>query len=84
MGDDGASRSTPHWPLALAAVPVVLVLYVLSIGPVLWLVYRCGVQQRIVPVALIVYTPLTWICDRLGLNSELLWYIGLWIPLVHA
>ncbi len=79
MGDDGASRSTSHWPLALAAVPVVLVLYVLSIGPVAWLARSTGVEPQIAPVAMIVYAPVVWLHEHTFMQEPLRWYVRLWI-----
>ncbi|GDY12176.1 hypothetical protein LBMAG53_10540 [Planctomycetota bacterium] len=70
MGDDGASRSTSHWPLALAAVPVVLVLYVLSIGPVAWLALHTGVEAKIAPVAMVIYAPVVWLHDHTFLKNR--------------
>lgn len=77
MGDDGASRSTSHWPLALAAVPVVVALYVL--GPVAWLARSTGVEQQIAPVAMIVYAPVVWLHDHTFMQEPLRWYVRMWI-----
>lgn len=81
MGDDGASRSTSHWPLALAAVPVVVALYVLSVAPVLCLAFHCGVEEQVIPVATIVYAPVFWLHEHTFMKEPLDWYLRLWIGL---
>ncbi|GDY12177.1 hypothetical protein LBMAG53_10550 [Planctomycetota bacterium] len=81
-----ASSRLPLWVSCALATLILVVLYVLSIGPVAWLYFHDTLPPGWYPYPGSVphiYTPLTWTCERLGLETQLLWYIGLWIPLPH-
>ena len=59
--------------------PVVLapVLYVLSIGPVAFVIERTGKGKE---SALTLYAPRLWLAENKPLRKPLEWYIDLWTP----
>ncbi|HEV3301840.1 MAG TPA: hypothetical protein VG055_19455 [Planctomycetaceae bacterium] len=68
------------WKSIAFAVAMILLLYVLSFGPVWWVVNRFDYGQ-LRPILAPVYLPLIWAaieCPPLG--SFLDWYFGLWVP----
>ena len=74
MSDDRANRSESTWAFWLAAAPVVLVLYVLGIGPVAWIT-----GPEITTVFGVLYAPVVWLHNHTFMQEPLDWYIHLWI-----
>ena len=63
---------------ALILLLVLLVLYVLSIGPVAWLVGHKFIPES--PAIDTFYSPLDWLAVQLPLFSRFLeWYLGLFV-----
>ena len=70
-------RTVTTWPLAILLVIVlVLVLYVLSVGPAAALEENEVISNAVFEY---VYAPLIWLCDN---SATVLWilesYVGLW------
>jgi hypothetical protein len=66
------------WGVALA---LLLLLYVLSYGPALYLVDRTGVGEEALFAA---YAPLDWLGERTPLGGPLGRYLGFWDGLAAA
>jgi len=75
-----SERKRPLWPLVTAAVVGLPVLYVASIGPVVWVFAHCSPPDWVHAVAGWVYEPL----ERAGRNGPepfkalMWWYLDLW------
>ncbi|GDY12173.1 hypothetical protein LBMAG53_10510 [Planctomycetota bacterium] len=83
MSDNRATRSDLTWTFWLAATPVVLVLYVLGVGPAAWLIYYVfQPSEWLWPKQAVttLYAPLQLTSEALGLQAELRAYIYLWKP----
>jgi hypothetical protein len=63
------------WIYCAAALAMLLVLYVTSIGPAEQLVYRAGLDPA--PFKTF-YAPLNWLDDSTPLGRALGWYMDLW------
>lgn len=64
--------------VALLAVPLLLVGYVLSSGPAMWLLDHTDSLQT--PIN-ILYSPLFWFCEQYdSLDAALVWWVKLWGP----
>jgi len=63
-------------------VPVVLaIVYVLSIGPVYWLLWSRHASARPLRLVWMLYAPLFWLVDNVPwLHDVYVWYVRLWIP----
>ena len=70
-----SSRST----LIVAVLVAVFVLYLLSIGPVVWLAERDVFSGSTVKAIENGYYPLVVVAEKAGAEGALFWYIGLWI-----
>ena len=66
--------------MALGVI-VLLVLYVLSFGPVAWLIPSSGINvMTAYPVFSRVYFPLFWLAKKVKPFGDFLeWYIDLWL-----
>jgi hypothetical protein len=72
---DESTTSPSQAPMAVAIVFAILVLYVLSVGPVGAVVEHSGRGQE---VASIFYAPLTWLHQNTVLKRPLEEYARLW------
>ncbi len=77
-------ESQSSWKAVICNGPLLLVLYVLSVGPAGWLflhVTPVQFSEEARAVLLTVYAPLVWLCDKSDLcNSLYVWYVNYWIP----
>ena len=74
-------RSGAWWPLVL--LPLVLVLYLASVGPVAWFVRTSGLQMDSIPGRMlsIIYWPVEVLANQVSLFGDLLiWYVELFLP----
>jgi hypothetical protein len=74
------SRSALVW---LSLVPVAILLYLASVGPVARIVRTSGLERSSIPgtVISIVYWPVEALANEVPLFGELLrWYIDLYVP----
>jgi hypothetical protein len=74
-------RRNPSAPAAiiLAAIAISLVMYVLSVGPAMWLNNRGRLPSSILDSALLIYAPLDWLAHHSEVaNRILFWYAGFW------
>lgn len=79
MSDDGRSSR----PLVLWLLPVGLLLYLASVGPVARAVRSSGLQRDSIPGAVIsiVYWPVEKLANEVAFFGELLrWYVDLFLP----
>jgi len=73
-------------PLVIAAsivLPLLPILYVLSIGPVVWLNYHNHLSPEFVSAFAWFHYPITWLtnhCEPFG--HFMLWYVELWADVV--
>ncbi len=72
--------STPRfWITSFIQIAFVLFLYVLSAGPMYWVIYEAYNHDGSAFVAQL-YLPLTLACERSEmLNDFMQWYVGLWV-----
>ncbi|MDB6121165.1 MAG: hypothetical protein JWQ71_158 [Pedosphaera sp.] len=72
------SGGLAHW---VSWSGVVLLLYVLSYGPVAGIVFRRGgaVTPRTARALIIIYTPVYWLSDQTPLKKPLQSYVGWWM-----
>jgi hypothetical protein len=69
---DRDGGDTPAWASLLAAL---LILYVLSVGPVALVAKKTGLPRAPLRVF---YAPLIWLHGHTALKKPLDWYVGLW------
>jgi len=75
MSEKGSEKGRNSFWLVGLALPVMLVLYVLSVGPVAMVVRPNGPGSQ---VAEVVYAPLGWLHDHTALREPLDAYIDFW------
>lgn len=74
------NESKSYWKTAVY-VPLLLVLYVLSIGPAVRYHSTAGLKANDPRniVILNLYAPIHWVCDRsMFARESLVWYTNLW------
>ena len=82
MGEENQSRSA-RWPwVVIVGLPVLVIAYPLSYGPISWLGVNGYIAQdsTLRPVLEAIYTPLIWMALREGVFFDFMeWYLGFWI-----
>lgn len=80
MGDEPKRRGWVYWTLAVLLTSL---LYVLSIGPMFWLVVHTGLPTFLEKPANYFYLPVFWPCDHSPTyRSAFKAYVKLWAPAV--
>jgi hypothetical protein len=74
MSDETRSRRS-YWFWLAVALMVAPVLYILSVGPVVYVIERTGTGDD---AARVVYAPLEWLAANTPLRGPLVSYIDLW------
>lgn len=76
MDSDLERRTTWIWAVVIGAALMMPILYVLSVGPAIWLHGRTtGLGQDIIET---VYYPLEWLHENTFLERPLQWYVEMW------
>lgn len=71
----------PLWPWIVAVVVLAPVLYVLSVGPVLWIARRTPMSPSMARIFGWYSYPLLWLTSHSGpLGKYLMQYIQFWFP----
>ncbi len=82
--DDKATKRGGGAVVVLAVVGVLIVLpmlYVLSIGPVVWLAHSGLISPSLAPALEFAYSPLKWVADNVPiLGPAINGYVELWRP----
>lgn len=65
-------------PLALVGLFLLPVLYVLSLGPAVWLYNAQQGQGPAAEVLETIYAPLGWLHENTPFQGPLEWYVDLW------
>lgn len=75
---DDRKKQSP-WPWIVAGVVMLLVLYVLSTGPVVWLSSNGHLPEEVERVLVFLYIPLEWLqVNSVTANDLLNWYWAFW------
>jgi hypothetical protein len=76
--NDQRRSATSVWIVVITAA--LLFLYPLSIGPVGWMIIRCGSPSWTQPTFELVYAPLIWLQDHgpVPVSKLINWYFALW------
>lgn len=74
------SQKRSTWTWFLFAVPMVLLMYVLSVGPAIWLANH-WTNETYLDAIVAFYTPLDWVSERVPpFDRAMAWYIRLFEP----
>lgn len=65
-------------PVVVVGLFLLPVLYVLSIGPAIWLAEAGYLQGTVIEVLEVVYAPLVWLANDTPLGGPIEWYVDLW------
>jgi hypothetical protein len=77
--DDPKRNSPPLAAILLAAMAISLLMYVLSVGPVMWLNNRGRLPSAMHECAVLIYAPLDWLVHNSETaNRVLFWYAAFW------
>ena len=79
------STEQPRGRGLLTVLPMVLVLYLLSVGPAyLFLSGRKGQRNLVENTVLTIYTPVFFVCEQnAALDLALDWYLNQWRRVLH-
>ncbi len=79
MNDDKKKPGVAFWA---SVVVVGLLLYVLSSGPIMWLVVRNYLPDRAVSTCESIYRPMIWLVEDgpEPIGSAIVWYAAFWLP----
>jgi hypothetical protein len=80
MADPTNSRKSSPVAVAVVAFLILLVMYILSPGPVIWLLTKSGLQQSETTekYVVVLYAPLIWLYERFPVvHSAYDWYFSL-------
>jgi hypothetical protein len=75
MANDRKDKGGGFALLLFIAIALTPALYILSIGPLTWLVYNAGLPKAV----MMIYFPLGWLCEWSdGFADFLFWYVKMW------
>ena len=78
MDGGGETRPGGWFRTLLLGVLLVVVLYTLSVGPVVAIVTKMAPSSGLVEMVEFVYAPLIWLHGNTALKGPLEWYSKLW------
>lgn len=81
---ENENERNSHWKTAAICVPLLLVLYALSIGPAVWITANVPLQYSTTAIKTIeyVYAPLGWLIEQSETINDLYFqYVSLWVDL---
>lgn len=81
MNEDAEAKS--HAGRLSVVIVGALLLYVLSIGPVVAIVAKSGLPHAWVKPMEILYAPLIWVCEHTRLRVPMEHYVGWWLDVFH-
>lgn len=73
-----------NYPIVVAVLIflVMIILYPMSLGPIVWLNVHGHFPDFLVPVIEIVYAPLSWLFEHsLWYQKVHIWYISFWVDI---
>ena len=68
-----------HWGALILWPVVILILYVLSVGPITMILFKRGIAPKC-EFMLTIYAPLGWAYKNTSLHKPLGMYLHLWAP----
>jgi len=77
-GQTGGASALGLLGVAVAGLALLVVLYVLSIGPAIWFAQTVGPGPSTMNALEVVYSPLRWAYDNTPLHGPLEWYVEIW------
>ena len=77
---ESGKRPSGSTGAVVIALIIIVVVYVLSFGPLVWVMKRVGPPPPAVEKTVeIIYAPLFLLYEYTWLHDPLEWYVGLWI-----
>jgi hypothetical protein len=85
MDDKATKRGGGAVAIVLVAVLVLLpMLYVLSVGPVAWMITGGRIDPSWKPAVDVAYTPLEWVAEHVPVvGPAIQGYVELWVPVMQ-
>ena len=80
MSDETSEKSSKPWLYVTGVIVGLLALYVLSTGPVCVMIQRGWLSESV----FVIYTPLVWAAEWLGIDEVFENYIGFWFKLTNT